>query len=82
MDDHHRDESLPTCVVNCVVYDRAGGRRDISLDAISDVLAADDGSFVWVGLYEPEDALLDKNLVFAQTMAEKAATLAKQLPAR
>ena len=60
MDDHHRDESLPTCVVNCVVYDRAGGRRDISLDAISDVLAADDGSFVWVGLYEPEDALLDK----------------------
>jgi magnesium transporter len=33
---------------------------DISLDAISDVLARDDGSFVWVGLYEPDDALLDK----------------------
>ena len=31
---------------------------------------------------QAEDALLDKNLVFAQTMAEKAATLAKQLPAR
>ena len=60
MDDHHRDESLPACVVNCVVYDRAGNRRDIGLDAISDVLATDDGSFVWVGLYEPEDALLDK----------------------
>ena len=60
MDEHHRDESLPACVVNCVVYDRAGGRRDISLDAISEVLAHDDGSFVWVGLYEPEDALLDK----------------------
>ena len=31
---------------------------------------------------QAEDALADKNLVFAQTMAEKAATLAKQLPAR
>ncbi|MEO6226938.1 MAG: magnesium and cobalt transport protein CorA [Thermomonas sp.] len=47
-------------VVNCAAYDIAGTRRDISLDAISDVLAVDDGSFVWVGLYEPEDALLDK----------------------
>jgi magnesium transporter len=47
-------------VVNCAAYDRAGRRRDIHLDRISDVLAHDDGSFVWVGLYEPEDALLDK----------------------
>jgi len=52
--------SMPACVVNCAVYDRSGRRRDITLDAISDVLAVDDGSFVWVGLYEPEDALLDK----------------------
>ena len=51
---------LPACVVNCAVYDRNGMRHDISLDAISDVLAVDDGSFVWVGLYEPEAALLDK----------------------
>lgn len=50
----------PASVVNCAAYDRDGRRRDISLDAISDVLAVDDGSFVWVGLYEPEDALLDK----------------------
>ncbi|HXH00682.1 MAG TPA: magnesium and cobalt transport protein CorA [Xanthomonadaceae bacterium] len=50
----------PPCVVNCVAYDREGRRRDISLDAISDVLAVDDGSFVWVGLYEPQDTLLDK----------------------
>jgi magnesium transporter len=54
------DASLPACVVNCAVYDRQGRRRDITLDAISDVLAVDDGSFVWVGLYEPEDAVLDK----------------------
>lgn len=50
----------PACVINCVVYDRAGRRRDIGLDEISDVLAVDDGSFVWVGLYEPEEAVLDK----------------------
>jgi magnesium transporter len=52
--------SLPASVINCAVYDRAGKRRDVSLDAISDVLSVDDGSFVWVGLYEPEEALLDK----------------------
>lgn len=51
---------LPHCVVNCAAYDRDGRRRDISLDAISEVLAQDDGSFVWVGLYEPEEGLLDK----------------------
>jgi len=49
----------PACVVNCVAYGRDGSRRDISLDQISDVLAVDDGSFVWVGLYEPDEALLD-----------------------
>jgi magnesium transporter len=52
--------ALPSCVINCVVYDKAGVRHDITLDAISDVLARDDGRFVWVGLYEPEDSILDK----------------------
>lgn len=52
--------NLPACVVNCAAYDRDGRRRNISLDAISDVLAVDDGSFVWVGLYEPEEGLLEK----------------------
>jgi magnesium transporter len=53
-------ETMPGPVVNCVAYDREGRRREISLEAISDVLAADDGSFVWVGLVEPGEALLDK----------------------
>ena len=35
-------------------------RRDIAIEQISDVLAVDDGSFVWVGLYEPDARLLDK----------------------
>ncbi len=50
---------LPGCVVNSAVY-RNGMREDITLDQISDVLAVDDDSFVWVGLYEPEEGLLDK----------------------
>lgn len=48
------------CVVNCAAYDHAGRRTDIGLDQISEVLAREDGGFVWVGLYEPGDALLDK----------------------
>ncbi|KAA2284821.1 magnesium/cobalt transporter CorA [Arenimonas fontis] len=52
--------ATPACVINCVAYGRDGSRRDIDLDTISDVLAVDDGSFVWVGLYEPEESLLDK----------------------
>ncbi|MDQ3056905.1 MAG: magnesium/cobalt transporter CorA [Pseudomonadota bacterium] len=50
---------LPGCVVNCAVY-RNGAREDITLDQISDVLAVDDDSFVWVGMHEPEEGLLDK----------------------
>ena len=55
MNDHPSVRS----VVNCAVYGQDGTRSDISLDAISDVLAIDDGSFVWVGLYEPAEELLD-----------------------
>ncbi|CAN5593796.1 magnesium and cobalt transport protein CorA [soil metagenome] len=51
--------TAPACVVNCVHYGRDGRRSHIALDGISEVLAADDDSFVWVGLYEPDDALLD-----------------------
>ena len=54
------DPTLPHCVVACAAYGRDGVRRDISLDAISDVLAVDDGSFVWVGLYEPAEDVLGK----------------------
>ena len=47
-------------VINCVAYHRNGSRiGDISLDAISDVLAQPD-TFVWVGLHEPDEPLLEK----------------------
>ena len=47
-------------VANCVAY-RSDGTRigDITLDAISDVLEQPD-TFVWVGLIEPDEALLEK----------------------
>ena len=42
----------------CVAYDRSGQRvGEITLEAISDMLALPD-RFVWVGLYEPDVALL------------------------
>ena len=50
----------PACVMNCIAYGRDGSKREISIDQISDVLDVDDGSFVWVGLYQPGEDLLDK----------------------
>lgn len=50
----------PACVMNCIAYGRDGSKREISIDHISDVLDVDDGSFVWVGLYQPGEELLDK----------------------
>ena len=58
--DNPRSSDLPASVINCAAYDRFGRRQDVALERISDVLGQDDGSFVWVGLYEPEDALLDQ----------------------
>jgi magnesium transporter len=55
----HCDVAGPM-VVNCVAYDRTGHRLpDITLDEISDVLEKPD-TFVWVGLHEPDEALLNK----------------------
>jgi magnesium transporter len=47
-------------VVNCIAYHKDGSRiGDVTLDAISDVLAQS-GTFVWVGLHEPDEELLLK----------------------
>ncbi|HET9484431.1 MAG TPA: magnesium/cobalt transporter CorA [Xanthomonadales bacterium] len=47
-------------VVNCVAYDDKGQRLpDITLDQISDVLQQPH-TFVWVGLHEPDEPLLEK----------------------
>lgn len=47
-------------VVNCIAYRKNGQRiGDVTIDAISDVLAEPD-TFVWVGLYEPDEPLLEK----------------------
>ncbi|HJP99078.1 MAG TPA: magnesium and cobalt transport protein CorA [Rhodanobacteraceae bacterium] len=47
-------------VANCAAYGADGHKiRDITLDEISDFLAQPDG-FVWVGLVEPDELLLEK----------------------
>ena len=47
-------------VVNCVAYDSAGRRiGDVTIDDISKVLEQPD-TFVWVGLHEPSEELLEK----------------------
>ncbi|MBD8528169.1 CorA family divalent cation transporter [Pseudomarimonas arenosa] len=51
---------LASGVVNCVAYDRKQQvGQAIALDAISDAVAKPD-TFVWVGLHEPSEALLDQ----------------------
>lgn len=46
-------------VVNCTAYRNGLKLGDIHIEEISDVLLEDD-TFVWVGLLEPDDALLLK----------------------
>ncbi|MEO6800640.1 MAG: magnesium/cobalt transporter CorA [Rhodanobacter sp.] len=47
-------------VVNCIAYHRDGKRMgELTLDEISDVLKKPD-TFVWVGLHEPDEPLLEK----------------------
>ncbi|MFT4197020.1 MAG: magnesium and cobalt transport protein CorA [Pseudoxanthomonas sp.] len=55
-----RAPDLPQSVINCCMYTKQGRRIDIGLDAISDALANDDDSFVWVGLFHPQEDVLDK----------------------
>ncbi|HEX7324360.1 MAG TPA: magnesium and cobalt transport protein CorA [Rhodanobacteraceae bacterium] len=52
--------TAPSSVINCAAYGADGHKlRDITLDEISGVLAQSSG-FVWVGLVEPDEALLEK----------------------
>ncbi|HEY2346420.1 MAG TPA: magnesium and cobalt transport protein CorA [Xanthomonadaceae bacterium] len=48
-------------VVACVAYAADGSKLpDIAFEQISEVLARDDGSYVWVGLYEPDEPLMKR----------------------
>ena len=47
-------------LVNCIAYDSDGRKmRDITLDEISEFVR-DPQVFIWVGLHEPDEALLEK----------------------
>jgi magnesium transporter len=50
----------PAAIVNCAAYRPDGTRRDIAFDQIGDVLGEEDGSFVWLGLYEPAEHVLER----------------------
>lgn len=50
----------PAAVVNCVAYAPDGRRRDIPFGQIGEVLADEHGGFIWLGLYEPAEDLLDR----------------------
>lgn len=47
-------------MVNCVLYDRATGKRarDLTLSDIPAVLAEPGETFVWLGLHEPDESLM------------------------
>jgi magnesium transporter len=48
-------------LVNCIAYGSDGRKlRDITLDDISEFLKKDPTAFIWVGLHEPDEALLGK----------------------
>lgn len=54
------DGRYASMIVNCVVYTDTGLRvGDIPIDEISEVLKQPD-RFVWIGLFEPDSALLEK----------------------
>lgn len=50
----------PVGVINSIVYDSDGGRREVEIEDIDSTLAALEGGFVWLGLYEPGEPLLQK----------------------
>lgn len=52
--------SASPMLVNCIAYDKGGHKLgDVAFDDISNVLQYPD-QFIWVGLHEPDEALLGK----------------------
>lgn len=49
---------LPEGMVSCRIYDASGIGRDVAPDDVPGALDGDGGGFVWMGLYEPDQALL------------------------
>jgi len=60
MDAPIRMESRSEQIRGITRYDSMGQPHALSLDRISDALASDDGSIIWVGLFEPDEPLLFK----------------------
>ena len=50
-------------IIKCVAYQNGNSLGDISVDDISEILKQED-TFVWVGLHEPNDDLLNSMFKF------------------
>src|SRR5262249_29253114 len=51
---------MPDAAVKCASYSDEGRKvRDVAIDEVSEILKVP-GQFVWIGLHEPDDALLRK----------------------
>ncbi|MCB1559783.1 MAG: magnesium and cobalt transport protein CorA [Xanthomonadales bacterium] len=55
----NHDSNQPTGLMNCVHYDAHGTGRPVSLDEVPELLG-DGSGFIWLGLHEPDEALLDR----------------------
>jgi magnesium transporter len=55
-----RNESRSEQIRFIARFDKAGKPHELILDRISDALALNDGSIIWVGLFEPDEPLLFK----------------------
>ena len=51
------DAVPPDAVINCAAYAAGGRVADLAIEQIHSALMRDD-QFVWLGLYEPDQALL------------------------
>lgn len=52
--------ALPACVLACAWYDGDGCRHDMSLEEVGRRIAGQVPGFAWIGLYEPQQEILDR----------------------
>jgi len=51
---------LPACVLACAWYDGDGQRQGLSLEEVGQRIAGQAPGFAWIGLYEPQQEILDR----------------------
>src|SRR5690606_23675067 len=74
--------ALPACVLACAWYDGDGCRHDMSLEEVGRRIAGQVPGFAWIGLYEPQQEILDRlqQALGLHPLAEEDAGKAHQRP--